>query len=402
MLLQYCDACGRRVDEGQAVSAGGRVYCQACAARQPPTRPVPVANAPRSSRGSSAVRLPTVTPLRRTPASGTPAGAQRELPPSGRRAVAEPAAAVSSRAKTVSWAMAGGGVLLTVIGALLLTSGSKGNVAAKPQPGEGAGTAAPPGPALKSAPAGTRPQPPALASQPAAGDNKLEAASQAEQKAAESSVRPKSVFLATDMEDIRESSAQRELDSLVELEKSGQANPFELRSRYERLVTSRGSTKAGKVAAEKLKTLPVLRVEANLAAGKPVAVSSAEGNHPGACAVDGKVSLDSAWWANPFPQWLQVDLEQEHNIAMVQLFPYWGEGRHYQYTIDVSRDGKEWRTVADQSANTKPATPDGNIYCFAPTDARYVRVNMLKNNLNPGVHIVELRVFSAQDAKPGP
>ena len=49
--------------------------------------------------------------------------------------------------------------------------------------------------------------------------------------------------------------------------------------------------------------------------------------------------------------------------------------------------------MVDMSANTKPAVATGDMHKFAPADARYVRITMLKNSANPGVHLVEFRVF---------
>ena len=50
-------------------------------------------------------------------------------------------------------------------------------------------------------------------------------------------------------------------------------------------------------------------------------------------------------------------------------------------------------TTTTVSANTTPATEQGNLHKFKPVNARYVRVTMLKNSANPGVHIVEVKVY---------
>ena len=59
-------------------------------------------------------------------------------------------------------------------------------------------------------------------------------------------------------------------------------------------------------------------------------------------------------------------------------------------------DGKTWTKVLDFSKNTAPATAGGYSGKFGRTDARYVRVNMLKNSANPFVHIVEVIVGEAK------
>jgi hypothetical protein len=51
----------------------------------------------------------------------------------------------------------------------------------------------------------------------------------------------------------------------------------------------------------------------------------------------------------------------------------------------------------DQRANTTPAAPEGQVFKLGPAEARYIRVNMLKNSANPGVHIVEIQAFEAEE-----
>lgn len=133
----------------------------------------------------------------------------------------------------------------------------------------------------------------------------------------------------------------------------------------------------------------------NLTTKRPVTVSSTEASYVGENAVDGTVDPNKAWWAGPSPQWLMVDLGKLTKLDRTQVFPFWDGGRSYQYTVEVSLDNKEWRQVVDMSANTKPAVATGDMHQFAPADARYVRVTMLKNSANPGVHLVEFRVFEA-------
>lgn len=133
-----------------------------------------------------------------------------------------------------------------------------------------------------------------------------------------------------------------------------------------------------------------------IACGKPATASASLGDHPPRLAVDGVAdNLLSSWQTDPYPAWLKIDLEQAVRIDRVHVFPYWGGGRYYRYTVEVSADGKEWRRVADLSDNRKPATGEGDLHKFEAVQARYVRVNMLYHSLNRGVHLVEVRVFEA-------
>ena len=137
--------------------------------------------------------------------------------------------------------------------------------------------------------------------------------------------------------------------------------------------------------------------EENLTTGKSVKVSGGtqEGHFP-EHAVDGMADQWSAWWATPGPQWLEVDLEKVYRLGSVRVFPYWDGSRYYQYTVEVSTDGRNWLQVADLSENTALATEKGELHEFEATRARFVRVNMLKNSANRAVHLVEVRVFEAE------
>jgi len=136
-----------------------------------------------------------------------------------------------------------------------------------------------------------------------------------------------------------------------------------------------------------------------IAVGKPVRTNGgSEGDRQPERAVDGNAydRDTSAWFAAPpTPRWLEVDLQRPTRIDRVQVFTYWGDGRYYQYTVEVSPDGKAWTQVADMSKNTKAASAQGNLHRFAPCEARFVRINLLHNSANPSVHLVELRVFAA-------
>ena len=135
----------------------------------------------------------------------------------------------------------------------------------------------------------------------------------------------------------------------------------------------------------------------NLATHKPVTVgpgSDRTDNWGAKNAVDGRVDDVWAHWASagPAPQWLQVDLGKVHPVKYINVITYYDGSRYYQMTVEVSVDGKTWKKVIDFSDNKIPATAAGHFAKCDKTDARYVRVNILKNSANPFVHIVELIV----------
>jgi len=137
--------------------------------------------------------------------------------------------------------------------------------------------------------------------------------------------------------------------------------------------------------------------ELNIAQGKPVKASvPPQGNNTPDKAVDGNAAdkNGSAWFGTRWPCSLEVDLQQPATIDSAHVFFYW-DSRYFQYTLDTSLDGKTWKTVADQSKNTTPATAKGVMLHFAPVEARYVRLSILKNSANEAVHLVELKAYAA-------
>lgn len=140
-------------------------------------------------------------------------------------------------------------------------------------------------------------------------------------------------------------------------------------------------------------------VKPNLATRKPVTVGPGPDRSDawGAkAAVDGRV--DDVWghWASsdPAPQWLQIDLEDTYPIEGITVRTYYDGSRYYHLNAEVSVDGKTWKKVFEW-LDTIPATAEGYSGTCPRIDARYVRVNMLKNSANPYVHIVEVIVDKA-------
>lgn len=139
---------------------------------------------------------------------------------------------------------------------------------------------------------------------------------------------------------------------------------------------------------------PIKAAYKNLATDKPVMSSGGwQGDWRPANAVDGVPDNSSGWHADPYPQSLQVDLGGQHSVSRIKLYPYYDGHRYYQYTIEVSGDGHQWKQVVDMTKNVQPSSKQGDEHNFPAAQARYVRVNMLTNSVNSGVHLNELMVF---------
>ena len=144
-----------------------------------------------------------------------------------------------------------------------------------------------------------------------------------------------------------------------------------------------------------------LEAEIGMAVGCEATASHSEDGHPPSAAVDGDTSRSSYWGATPYPAWWQVDLGKVHRIGRVRVITFWDDGlepRYYQFRVLVSEDGQAWQQVGDMSENTLPATPGGVEFSAGGRRARYVRVEMLKNSANIGVHLVEVMVFGGEEA----
>lgn len=135
----------------------------------------------------------------------------------------------------------------------------------------------------------------------------------------------------------------------------------------------------------------------NLALNKPVTCGPTP-NRTDAwqakAAVDGRTDKPGLHWAStePAPQWLLIDLEKVQPLSNIDVVTYWDGSRYYAFTVELSTDGKTWKKVIDASENTIPATAAGYPGSFEKTDARYVRVNVVKSNGNGHAHIVEVVV----------
>ncbi len=133
--------------------------------------------------------------------------------------------------------------------------------------------------------------------------------------------------------------------------------------------------------------------EINVALGKPVTTNVPQQGENAPCfLVDG--TLEKAWHGAKWPAQAQIDLGSVIPLHAAHVTFYHG-GRTYTFTLELSQDGQTWRQVAGNSDAPKPATAEGLRLNFTATPARYVRLNVLKNNVNEAVHVLELKVFQA-------
>jgi alpha-N-acetylglucosaminidase len=136
----------------------------------------------------------------------------------------------------------------------------------------------------------------------------------------------------------------------------------------------------------------------SLTTGKPATSSSSLPPYPARLANDGFASNTDRYWAtdvghHPEPAWWQVDLQQPTEVGRVVIVGYYGDQRHYGFTLEVSLDGQTWELVDDRRDNSEPSTPEGYTSRFTPRPVRFLRVTQTSNSANTGRHLVEVMAY---------
>ncbi|NQZ56369.1 MAG: discoidin domain-containing protein, partial [Lentisphaeraceae bacterium] len=123
--------------------------------------------------------------------------------------------------------------------------------------------------------------------------------------------------------------------------------------------------------------------------------SSVETQNPAAIAVYG--DEESFWGVPSSPATLSIDLGETYNIGKILLYLYPRGNRYYQYEILASPDNISFRKIVDRRNNTQNTKVEAEVFHFPTVKARYIKVNMLYNSANPGLHIREIKIFKAYE-----
>ncbi|MBP5509509.1 MAG: DUF4091 domain-containing protein [Kiritimatiellae bacterium] len=125
------------------------------------------------------------------------------------------------------------------------------------------------------------------------------------------------------------------------------------------------------------------------------------GNYAPALAVDGQRDDSTRHWcAENLPQSLTIDMGVVKPLSEIQFVPYWKDGRIYGFKLEGSVDGKEWKMLSDQTANSICAGASGFSLDFETANVRYVRATVVSNSRGAknGAHIVEMEGYSRAGA----
>ena len=138
---------------------------------------------------------------------------------------------------------------------------------------------------------------------------------------------------------------------------------------------------------------------------KPVKVSSVFEDYTAERLVD--ENIESFWIAqdNGDQQWIEIDLEEVSDIYAIQVnyndykSDMYGRipGLFHQYTVEVSKNGKDWEMLVDKS-QSKIDAPNDYTELEEPVKARYIRYNNI-HVPTPYLSISDFRIFGKGQGK---
>ena len=149
--------------------------------------------------------------------------------------------------------------------------------------------------------------------------------------------------------------------------------------------------------------------EGNAAFGKSVTAKSTQSGNENNNLTDGR--LDTRWCANggQTHEWVTVDLGEPAHVKNLRLHWERREGSTYWYTIEASADGKQWKTIVDES---KSDSKDGiRSHKVDAPNTRYLKTTFLGCSSNGWGSIWEFEAYpgdmpelpkSAKDGGPQP
>ncbi len=79
-------------------------------------------------------------------------------------------------------------------------------------------------------------------------------------------------------------------------------------------------------------------------------------------------------WAQKGEAWIQFDFNGEQTLSYVDVAAFKGDERKLSFDLQVSNDGKAWKTVLPETA-TSGTTRDLERFEFSPVKAKYARIN---------------------------
>ncbi len=144
----------------------------------------------------------------------------------------------------------------------------------------------------------------------------------------------------------------------------------------------------------------------NLALNKNITCTNETDDGLAKDAVNGDISTKNYWKPKTIPADIIIDLGKEFLIDKINLHLaynfnltyYWFKEWVYEYKVETSTDSQNWNKVAEKN-NDKIAMFEPDELIFAPIKSRFVKVTLLKHNMD-GVNNAGLRqieIFSSAE-----
>ncbi len=143
--------------------------------------------------------------------------------------------------------------------------------------------------------------------------------------------------------------------------------------------------------------LPSASGRVNLFLNAPVTASGHWDQQSPQRAVNGNRGLEDHWACENLPVWHQVNLPKPTTLSAIRVWPYWDDGRVYQFKVEGSADGVTWKMLGDMTANSIAATSEGVLFTFDPVSVRHVRTTFTGNSRGAqnGGHLVEIEGYAS-------
>ena len=97
-------------------------------------------------------------------------------------------------------------------------------------------------------------------------------------------------------------------------------------------------------------------------------------------------------WASQGNQWISYDLGGAKQVDSVAIYWLNGDQRISPLQLQVSMDGKEWKTVYDGISSGK--INGFETYSFTPVNTRFVRILCFGNNMTTWNSIMEVSILN--------
>lgn len=104
-------------------------------------------------------------------------------------------------------------------------------------------------------------------------------------------------------------------------------------------------------------------------------------------AIDGDINTR---WSAEFEQWITADLGEVKPVSAIAVSWYMGKERQSQYDIQVSTNGRRWKTVY---SGWSTGQDDFDTSIIPETDVRFVRIRGYGNTINNWVSVGEIEVY---------